>query len=252
MQTSKTRILNQLQRRHGWRKSPYFVCEGERCCAEAMNHRPDWIEFGVCTEEVKATIASEDGPEFCVVSQAEFQSLSLTENPQGILLVLRKPVPQSFVAPPVSLVPVLDCLADPGNVGTILRTCWGMGFHTVVWTRGTVHPLNPKAIRAGMGAQFALNLHQIDTLDDLSSLAPEYPIWVTRPGAPISCIDDAFTATGFIVMGNEANGVGDVDGGRDVSIPMPGHAESLNVAQAATIVLYEVVRRTLIRDAALI
>ena len=218
------------------------MCEGERCCVEAITHKPEWIEFGVCSDDFDQTMVP-DGMDLDVVSKDEFHELAQTENPQGIMLVLRKPSPSTFFVPDAKVIPVLDRLADPGNVGTILRTCWAMGFETVVWTRGTVHPLNPKAIRSGMGAQFALNLHAVGGLDELSSLAPSLPIWVTRAGATTRCTDDAFSATGFIVMGNEANGAGDVEGGRDLSIPMPGHAESLNVAQAATIVLYEVMRR---------
>ena len=219
------------------------MCEGLRCCREAISRKPDWIEFGVRSENFELSELPESTVEFESVAAVEFQEMSQTENPQGVLLVLRKPISQSSRPLTDAVIPVLDRLADPGNVGTILRGCWAMGFETVVWTSGTVHPLNAKAIRAGMGAQFALNLVRIDDLDELHALSPDSDIWVTRPQAKISCLDDAFTAKGFIVLGNEANGAGSVVGSRDVSIPMPGHAESLNVAQAATIMLYEVVRR---------
>jgi TrmH family RNA methyltransferase len=98
-----------------------------------------------------------------------------------------------------------------------------------------------------MGAQFHVALSIFDDVaavrDWLATVA-DCDIWLTSPHAGIDCFDDDFALAGnVLVMGNEAAGTGNVEGARHVNIPMPGTAESLNVAQATTVLLFEAVRR---------
>jgi TrmH family RNA methyltransferase len=253
MLTSQRKILAQLAARHGQKKSPFFAVEGLRCATEAWQRRPDWLEFAVATEDF---LQSDDSAKFhglpavTTVSQTEFRQLTETETPQGILLVMRKPENCQPKELPAPCTLILDRLQEPGNVGTILRTAWALGMTSVWLTVGSADAFAPKVVRAGMGAQFALDLWQVA---DLAAAKAHFlalggqELWCAMPQGETSLFSDDFRPgrTSAIVIGNEANGISRPDLGRPVTIPMPGHAESLNAAQAATVLLFEILRKNL-------
>jgi len=180
-------------------------------------------------------------------SEQQFESLSFTENSQGVMLVMDK---SEYVDPKLSdpFLLVLDGLQEPGNMGTILRTALAVGLKEVVLTKGTVDPFNPKSIRAAMGAQFSLNFSIYKSLADLTcdERVVGRKVWLTTPHSGISCYDSSFSLKdSLVVMGEEGGGIQDFSNGEKVMIPMPGNSESLNVAQAATIFLFEGVREGL-------
>lgn len=249
------RSLQQARTRHGRRKFGSTLCEGLRCCREALANRPDWIELVLCSESFAASgdfaacaaaIAPVGTPR--IVPDLQFADLAATDNPQGILCLVRTPSagpPSDGIADPFVL--VLDRLAEPGNAGTILRTAWAIGLSEVWMTDGGGDPYNPKAIRAGMGAQFSLTLRRFPDLDAVRQTLQTFgygQLWLTVPRGGVSCFSDEFRLDKCgLVIGNEAEGVQECEGARRVSIPMPGPAESLNAAQAATVFLVEAVRR---------
>lgn len=254
-------VLTQLQSRHGRRKSDLFVAEGLRACSEALARQPQWLETLVCTASFAAGGAGRDlvglvhavaGSAATVeVEDAEFASLAATENPQGVLCVLRRPdtaVPAQLSDP---FVLVLDRIREPGNLGTILRTAWAVGLRSVWLTAGTVDPFEAKVVRAGMGAHFSLRLVQVGTLAAVREQLAErgrQPLYLTVPRTGLSCFDPAFSlAEAALVIGNEAEGIADLGLGPHVTIPMPGAAESLNAAQAATVLLFDAVRRGILK-----
>jgi TrmH family RNA methyltransferase len=160
-----------------------------------------------------------------------------------VLLVLQRPdeTPPAVCADPFVL--VLDRLQTPGNVGTILRTALAVGLTQVACTSGTVDPYSPKCIRAGMGAQFALRL---PAFADLAAVRAHYAalgyhrLWLTVVKDGVNCFCPEFDlAHSLLVLGNEANGVADLAAAGRVTIPMAPGVESLNVAQAATLLLYQ-------------
>lgn len=246
-------MLSRLRTRHGRRKAGFFLVEGLRCCREALARLSAGIEFAVAS---RSFAASPDAAAFAVlgnrlevVDDAQFAAYAVTENPQGILCVCQRPEPPAPAArDPFAL--VLDRIQEPGNLGTILRTACAIGLTAVWLTEGTTDPYAPKAIRAGMGAQFALGLHPLPRLaearDQLAAIGYA-PLWLAVPRAGADCYSEVFHLPGSaLVIGNEANGIEDLAAGQPVSIPMPGDAESLNAAQAATILLFEAVRRHLL------
>lgn len=139
---------------------------------------------------------------------------------------------------------VLDRVQDAGNVGSILRSASAMGFQQVVALKGTAALWSPKVLRAGMGAHFALHLVEQVKADDLAALG--VPMVATSshtdqllPSAPLP--DPCAW-----VMGHEGQGVAEAVMARcalKVAIPQPGGEESLNVAAAAAVCLYESLRR---------
>jgi len=190
--------------------------------------------------------AQKAGARIWELSDREFKELSETETPQGIMAVFKRP---ELLAPQGAGVPftlILDQVADPGNMGTILRTAWAVGLDSCWLVKGSADPYSPKAVRSGMGAQFALKLVQSDTLQDAVLAARRLGVsrvWCTMPGGGVSIFDKAFVCKGSaLIIGNEANGISDPSVGEAVTIPMPGHAESLNAAQAATVFLVESIR----------
>ena len=242
---SQRKLLRQLQTRQGRKKNPFFVVEGVRCCHEAVARRPAWIEFAVAADD--CADAAIDAVNPLRVSSAEFADLSQTENPQGMMLVMRRPI--SDLAETVdACIVVLDQVSDPGNIGTILRTAWAVNLKTVIWTTGGCDPFSPKAIRAGMGAQFALDLPVVGSTDELAGVFPERRIWLTDVRKGTSCYAAEFDlSNSLLILGNEAHGAQQLSGAGLVHIPMPGKSESLNVAQAGTVLLFEGVRRGLFR-----
>ncbi len=244
---TRIRLLQQLQSRHQRKKSEFFLCEGVRCCREAATRRPEWVEFAVVAESCADAAAVAGGWDVCTVSDAEFAGHAQTEHPQGVLLVLRRPVFEPATARIDPYVVVLDRLQTPGNVGTILRTAWAIGLRQVVYTRGTVDPLSPKCVRAGMGAQFAVETVMFEELGGVGRYYGELgygTTWLTVVDGGVSCFGSDFELDGsLLVLGNEAGGVAELPGARRVTIPMAAGVESLNVAQAATLLMYQWVAR---------
>ena len=145
------------------------------------------------------------------------------------------------------LVVVADRLSDPGNLGTILRSAEAAGVDAVVLTPGSVDPLNPKVVRASAGALFHVPVVE-------ASLEQVRDAGLTLVGASShrgrTHVDADWTGRVAIVLGNEAHGlVDDVDVDRWVRIEHHGRAESLNVAMAGTVLVFEAARQRAARDA---
>ena len=150
-----------------------------------------------------------------------------------------------------SFVVVLDAVADPGNLGTILRSAEASGADLVVLTPGSVDPYNPKVVRASAGALFHVPVVDA-TLDDvvasgLTTIGTTSHDAVGRTVVAHTEVD--FTGRVALVMGNEAAGLPDdwTDSSgpirRWVTIPHVGRSESLNVAMATTVLAFEVARQ---------
>jgi TrmH family RNA methyltransferase len=139
---------------------------------------------------------------------------------------------------------VLDRLQDPGNAGSILRCAAAMGFRQVVALKGTVALWSPKVLRAGMGAHFGLTLVEGGSLEGLRALG--VPLVATHLRGSVGLADAPLPDPLAWVLGHEGQGVADevaLACDLRVRIPQPGGEESLNVAAAAAICLYETARR---------
>ncbi len=246
-----SKLLAKLSSRHYRKKNGLCLVEGLRCCQEALQHcqiaeiycsqsfinSPQWQSIQPLAKEKKPII----------LSDSDFKAISETETPQGIITVIhaQELTPATQAETPFTL--ILDRVADPGNMGTILRTAWAVGLTGCWLVKGGADPYSPKSIRAGMGAQFSLKLHEYETLEDAVQAAHNFgvkKIWCTMPATGISIFDKAFKLdNSALIIGNEANGISNPALGEAVTIPMPGGAESLNAAQAATIFLVESIRR---------
>jgi len=242
--------ITSLYTRHGRKKSQCCVCEGLRCCSELFAARPDLICYTVLTEAGKRHAGFVSGETF-VVGESEMASLSGTVSSQGILSVARCPEEDDMpLSDPFLL--ALDRIGDPGNFGTICRTARAAGLRSLWYTKGSVDPWGDKAIRSGLGSQFGMKLRSFATLRELAEAAKKEgygPFCISTPRGGENC----FTAPRLfqkdvLVIGSESNGAELLEGSRFVEIPMPGGFESLNAAQAATILLFEAVRRGALQE----
>ena len=183
------------------------------------------------------------GAEVKVVSDAVMAACSSTESPPGLLAVL--PIPVLSVPAQLTLVLVADRLADPGNLGTLLRTACAAGVEAVFLTKGTVDPYNPKVVRGAMGAHFRLPIESID-LKTLLERLTGLEIWLAEAGEGVPYTDIDWRQPLALAIGGEAHGpqpaLRSMAKGQ-VHIPIMGTLESLNAAVAAAIILFEIVRQ---------
>ena len=239
-------LLRTLATRAGRKKSGFCKCEGVRAIEELLDRRSQLVEFIIATQRGIEAI-NRELPELRIVSEEEISAFSDTLNSQGIIAVARVPEEPEYIADG-SFILALDQLGDPGNFGTIARTYRAIGGCELWYTKGSVDPWCDKAIRSGMGAQFALNIRKFEDLQQLCDYASEHgysTVYIADPHKGESCFSSAnLFNKSVIVIGGEANGVSMFpENSKSVMIPMPGDYESLNAAQAATVLLLEHVRR---------
>ncbi|MED7787807.1 RNA methyltransferase [Francisella sp. 19X1-34] len=251
MRTLTQKLHKEIKKLHtsqGRKKSSYYVIEGLRCCQEAIQRLPSSDIHTIIVTE-KSDSDSYPIDKKYIVSEKDISELSQTQNSQGVLILAYKKGFNNLTFND-DFILVLDRIQDPGNIGTILRTAIAVGLTEVVLVNGTVDPFNPKAIRAGMGAQFGLNFNYIDDLKELKNISKikNHQIWLTTPHEGISCYDENFKLkNSVLILGEEANGIQDFSVGEKTMIPTLSDIESLNVAQAATIYLFEGLRQKLLK-----
>ena len=239
-------LIQSLYTRHGRKKSDLCICEGVRCCRELVQLRPDLVSLAVCSEDFD--VSSVAGVEFSIIPRNEFDSLSVTVIPQGCLMVAGKTdMSPGDTVPADPFIIALDRVSDPGNLGTIIRTVRAVGLRELWLTEGTADPFNDKVIRSALASQFALKMRMFPSLDEMACEFRRFGygrIYKTEPKGGVDCFEEEkLFGKSAIVFGSEAHGAGNVEGSIPLVIPMPGKIESINVAQAATVILFEAVRR---------
>lgn len=183
------------------------------------------------------------------VTPSILRLLAQTATPQGLVAVVRRRewALDELLREPQPFLVVLDGVQEPGNVGTIMRAAWGAGVQGVVFLPGTADPYQGKAVRASAGALFRVpHLWAPDAEELLSRLqGAGLPLWVAEAsaGEPPDGVD--LTGPGALILGSEAAGPSPAARrlARPLTIPMVGGSESLNVAMAASILLYERTRQ---------
>lgn len=178
-----------------------------------------------------------------VLDDALFARLSELENGVGIAYVI------NFARAEISAIPngaslMLDRIQDPGNIGSIFRTSVAAGIDTVFCSKGTTAAWSPKALRGAMGAHFHLKIVEECNLCELMD-SSRVPIFATSSRASLSLFEVALPFDMAWLFGNEGQGADPalVDRATAIRIPQPGGMESLNVAAAAAVCLFEQVRQ---------
>lgn len=185
-----------------------------------------------------------------LVSEEVFARMSDTQTPQGILVVLHRPVYelQQLLQGERPLLVLLEDLQDPGNLGTILRTGEGAGITGVIMSKKTVDIYNPKTIRSTMGSIYRVPFLYVEDLGETVRVLQEKGIHVYAAHLQGQNYYNNFSFAGgtAFLVGNEGNGLrretADLADSY-LKIPMEGQVESLNAAIAASLLMYEAHRQ---------
>jgi RNA methyltransferase, TrmH family len=244
-------LARDLRRRKARERQSLFVAEGVRSVEELL--RSPLVVRGVLTAPQLADAPrgralldqlSSSAVEHETLKEAEFRSAAETESPQGVLAIGEIPA-RSLAAlsggSPFRLL-VLDAIQDPGNVGTILRTSAALGVDATVALPGTVDFWNAKVVRAAMGAHFhSMAFHT--TADELFSFleTESVPLWgAEASGQSVESLKAPPRLA--VAVGNEGSGLSSSVRERAttaISVPIAQTVESLNVAVATAILLYQ-------------
>ncbi|MCH8178613.1 MAG: RNA methyltransferase [Proteobacteria bacterium] len=264
------RLRRLAQEPVAYRKQGEVWLEGDHLCSACLSRQVPvpvavvadsaWIgEHGSASgEDARAALASRlarAADKVVVVPEALWHAFTGLESPAriGFLLPLEGLKRQGGGAPDAGGLPgilpqarsvVLDRLQDAGNVGSILRSAAALGAQQVLALKGTAGLWSPKVLRAGMGAHFAL--HLVEQLDAADLSALQVPLVATSSHTEHVVSNVALPEPCAWVMGHEGQGVSEALQARctlTVTIPQPGGEESLNVAAATAICLYESLRQ---------
>ena len=215
-----------------------------------------WEASGRCVKKILLNAASAENRELIdwLAAHPELKVFAFSPGlyadiigedfPSGVLGLVDTPAAVEKIDVACDTV-VLDGVQDPGNLGTVLRSAAAAGFEQAVLSASCAQAWGPKTLRAGMGAHFALNIHEaVDLPDFLRQFCGV--VAVTDLHAAESLYDADLRSKMAWVFGNEGEGVSPqvrACATLPVIIPMPGRIESLNVSAAAAICLFETVRQ---------
>ena len=236
------------------REEGLFVAEGERLCADALRSGAKVKE--ACFSESYAqkggrliAEAAQAGIGRLFVRDSIFSALCDTKTPQGVLFVIKRldKTPDFDKMKKNGNILALECVQDPVNLGTILRSAEAFGVDAVVLSRDCCDVYAPKVIRGSMGAVFRLNFTVTDDLPafiaGFNRIGTSYAAVLDREARPVSKYD--FSSLSLCALGNEGSGLSDETVAactHKLFIPMAGGAESLNVSAAAAIILWEMIK----------
>lgn len=230
-----------------------FLAEGLRTAEEAVAFKAAQQIFYTATEDERTLKLLEQAAsmqlKLTCVSEAVMKKIADTETPQGIIAVCRmqeQTLEQLLASGKLLL--VLDRVGDPGNIGTMLRTADAAGVGGIILLKGTADIYAPKTVRSSMGSLFHVpvlsGVAEQEFIDNAKKAG--YQLLVTALDGADNLYQADLKGRLAFVMGNEAGGVSASllqQADKRVFIPMRGRAESLNVAMAAGIVMFEAMRR---------
>lgn len=234
--------LCRLNSAAGRKESGLFLIEGQKVCAEAI--QCEWpIERCLITDRAMQSFdLSAFNAEVIEISEQVAKKISSMDTPPGVFLVARQkndPIDDTS-----KFILALDHLADPSNLGAILRSAEAFGVSSIILSEGCVDLYSPKVIRAAMGSAFRVNAQKCD-LAAFISAKKEQGFQILGAGLDrdfLTLPEVSFDSPTVLIIGNESNGITDdimTRCDRGVFIPMQGENESLNAAVAASIILWE-------------
>lgn len=244
-----------LKQRKEREKTGKFYIEGERIISEIPSNID--IEMYVFSESFYTNLKDKNiynNANNIIVCNDIFKKISDTVNPQGIMAICKmvKAHIKDIKIKEDSLFVILDRIADPGNMGTIIRTAEALGIDAIFLSKGSVDIYNDKVIRATMGSIFHTNIVCDCDLSSLIDYLKENNVNIvcTHLEGAIPPYKIDFNKKTAILIGNEANGVLEQYKNKAdnlVKIPMLGKVESMNVSISSAIIFYEALSQRLNR-----
>lgn len=251
----EVRARAKLKERRGREREGHFLIEGARevlraleagVGLEALYFCPDFLADA--GHRVVRRAEAEDVP-LTELAEAAFNVLSYRENPDGVVAVAerREKSLSTLSLPDDALVVVVEGLEKPGNLGALLRTADSVGAHALFVTGRGTDLENPNVIRSSMGSVFSRPVLAVEGDELLAWLKTEhFSLVAATPHTDTLYWDAAYTGRAAILLGAEDKGLaqGWLDAAEvRVRIPMQGLADSLNVATAGALLLYEALRQ---------
>lgn len=236
---SKCSLFASLAQSKMRRRHSLFIAEGRKAVADLMRSFRTEAVVVSCTA---AQDVSFDGVPVYEATEADIKRISNLTTPPDIIGVFRMPETMDGILKINSgkLYLMLDGVQDPGNLGTIIRTCHWFGVFDILASRDTVDCYNPKTVQATMGSLGSVRVTYCDLVSVFDSF-PDMPVYgLLLDGNDI--FNAQLSDNGFIVMGNEGNGIS-LPVREKVTSPLlippaaPDHGESLNVAIATAVTL---------------
>lgn len=238
------------ERKHRLKEGKYII-EGFRLVQEAFKAGCD-VECIILNDDVSKKVDEYlngyiDKVKTYSMTEILFSQLTSTENPQGVIAIVKMKDNREKLEGDFYL--LCDKVQDPGNLGTIIRTAHAAGVTGIILTKGTVDIFNDKVIRSTMGSIFYTPIILDNDLSYLKRLKDDgFSLVSTSLEESKDFFEVDLSNKIILTVGNEGNGVSEEIfnlSDKKVKIPMPGGAESLNVAVATSIILFEKVRQNL-------
>lgn len=248
----RIKAIRRLQERKGRLESGLFYLEGLRIVGEALEAGAEVETLVFSAELLRSefghTLVEEfgaQGGQVLEVSREVFERLALKDGPQGIAAVVRQhwtSLDEVRMAPGKPWV-ALDSVADPGNLGTILRTNDSVGGQGVILLDQSTDPYDPSAVRGSMGALFDLKVVRC-SLEEFAAWKGKtrVPVVGTSGTAQMDYHEYRYPLEMVLLMGSERQGLQERHLALCdalVRIPMVGKSDSLNLAVATAVTLYE-------------
>jgi TrmH family RNA methyltransferase len=259
LQNDRIKAIRALEMRKARRESGQFVAEGTSVLLTARD--AGWIPMTLVflADSLRDGIgrdllswAERAGAECLEVSPAVLAKIAAKDNPQSVLAVFDQRwavVPDAVSVASDAVWVVLEAIRDPGNLGTIVRTANAVGATGVMLVGNSADPYSREAVRASMGSIFNVPVTRAQLV--------EFPSWASRwpgdiIGTHLKATDDfrkPYQLPALLVMGSEGPGLSSAAARvctRLVKIPMSGPIDSLNIAVATALVLYEMRKTRLV------
>lgn len=227
-----------------------FIAEGIKTVTEIMSEQPDIVKYLFCTDDfykANEKLIGSKKTNATPINSKELSLISQLTTPNEVLAVCNN-LPSNNIQTNLNetFSFYLDDIRDPGNLGTIIRTCSWFGIKDLFCSEETVELYNPKCIQACMGAFLRVNVHYLDLKKLIANEKIEHVFATELNGKNIYTES---LKSGLIIIGNEANGVKKETfqlANQSLTIPSAaGNTESLNAAIATSIIASEFFRRGL-------
>ena len=247
LSNNKIKYLKSLYRKKNRLQENKIIIEGIRIINEAISKNAE-VEHIWINEKNKSNKYLEKLIDTCKLNKISFtfeseihiKSISDTKNSQGVLALINiKEQYNSILKQFENRVIILDMISDPGNLGTIIRTCAWFGIDSLILTDNSADIFNPKCVRSGMGAHFYLKHFTYLGYDKIIAYLNSKKFTILRATLNAEKLDkNNFSDSWALILGSEAHGINPkLQIGQEISIPGKGNIESLNVSIACGIIL---------------
>lgn len=259
---NKIKQIAKLRHSKHRRETGRFIVEGRHAVRELLVHAPELtLEVFIredltplaehnpgntpTEEKTLLELAIQKNVEVTIASRQVLAKIADTVHPQGVIATAKQhTTPINEALTNAKLVAVMHQVSDPGNAGTIIRVADAVGADAVIFSGTTIDPFNPKLVRSTTGSFFHLPIATTENLEECTKAlrkAKITPIAAHQHGADVTNSLAALTPAHAWILGNEDAGLGVTElklCDYPLALPIYGHAESLNLASAASALLY--------------